>query len=79
MPVGRRAAGPLGNDAGAARTPVRLPSWVVLAGLALALGASTAVAAPLTETGRRAYETARSARRRRHGSAGGRRGRRSAC
>jgi hypothetical protein len=34
---------------------------VVLAGLALALGATAAIAAPLTETGRRAYETARSA------------------
>lgn len=34
---------------------------VVLAGLALALGATAAIAAPLTETGRRAYETARNA------------------
>jgi PASTA domain-containing protein len=34
---------------------------VVLAGLALALGATAAIAAPLTETGRRAYEAARNA------------------
>ena len=57
--MGRRSAG---DDArGTARTLVRLPSGVLLAGLVLALGASPAAAAPLTETGRRAYETARSA------------------
>jgi hypothetical protein len=38
----------------------RLPR-LLLAGLALAVGASPAAAAPLTETGRRAYETARKA------------------